>query len=174
MSVDMTGNPPAKKTTPLTVADDHLVLLKKMGNEKSMAAKVLGPLIEHAEELAAEVVRLNHCIDGVQERYLEAQKLGLAKIVDGLVLEDENVEWVVNCGGELGVKIGNQLFFIYKGRSLSYDKDSERDNPMLWRLVRKREFGETVQVPDRTEHSDRGEYDRDGRYRYGEGWQELP
>jgi hypothetical protein len=174
MTVDMTGNPHASTgPSPIELAENHLVALKKhAGAPASM--KALAALIQHADALAEEVKRLNTCIDGVQGRYLEAQKLGLAKITEGLVLEDENVEWVVNCGGELGVKIGNQLFFLYKGRSLSYDKDADRDEPMLWRLVRTREFGETVQVPEKTKYSDRGEYEDDGRYRYGEGWQELP
>ena len=58
-------------------------------------------------------------------------------------LTDTDVEWVVNDNAELGVKIGNQFFFLYKGRSLVY-KDSTHDDgtPMQWRPVFKREFGE--------------------------------
>ena len=174
MTVDMTGNPPASTgPNPIELAENHLVALKKhAGAPASM--KALADLIQYADELAEKVKHLDNCVDSVQKRYLEAKELGLAKITEGLVLEDENVEWVVNCGGELGVKIGSQLFFMYKGRSLSYDKDALRDEPMLWRKVKKREFGETVLVPDKTQYSDRGEFDDDGRYRYGEGWQELP
>ena len=66
------------------------------------------------------------------------------------VLRDEQVEWVVNDNAELGVKIANQFFFLYKGRSLVYGEESERDGrclhddgtPMYWRPVGKREFGE--------------------------------
>lgn len=66
-------------------------------------------------------------------------------------LTEEQVEWVVNDNAELGVKIGNQFFFCYKGRSLVYGKDS-RDgvalhddaSPMHWRPVFKREFGECI------------------------------
>jgi hypothetical protein len=63
-------------------------------------------------------------------------------------LTDDQVEWVVNSLGELGVKIGQQFFFLYKGRSLVYkDAVHESDGtPMLWRMVGKREFGE-VQHP---------------------------
>jgi len=44
------------------------------------------------------------------------------------------VEWVVNDLAELGVKIGNEFFFFYKGES--YKGGSK------WRYVGKREFGE--------------------------------
>jgi hypothetical protein len=57
-------------------------------------------------------------------------------------LLEEDVEWVVNSIGELGVKVNDQLFFMYKGRSLCYDGDPT----MYYRLVGKREFGETVRV----------------------------
>jgi hypothetical protein len=62
------------------------------------------------------------------------------------------VEWVVNDNAELGVKIGDRFFFLYKGRSLVYGASPEtakdgfaaHDNgtPMRWRPVHKREFGE--------------------------------
>ncbi len=68
-------------------------------------------------------------------------------------LTDEQVEWVVNDNAELGVKIGNQFFFLYKGYSLVYGSDvtlnrkdgiavHDDDTPMHWRPVFKREFGE--------------------------------
>ncbi len=50
-------------------------------------------------------------------------------------LENSDVEWVVNNIGELGVKIGDQFFFLYKGRSYQCGEK--------WRPVYKREFGET-------------------------------
>lgn len=58
-------------------------------------------------------------------------------------LHEDQVEWVVNDNAELGVKIGDQFFFLYKGRSLVYE-EGEHDNgsPMHWRPVFKREFGE--------------------------------
>lgn len=58
-------------------------------------------------------------------------------------LNEDQVEWIVNDIAELGVKIGDQFFFLYKGRSLVY-KEAEHDNgsPMHWRPVFKREFGE--------------------------------
>lgn len=51
-------------------------------------------------------------------------------------LINSDVEWVVNDFAELGVKIGDQFFFLYKGESLVYGP------PRKWRHVFKREFGE--------------------------------
>ena len=50
------------------------------------------------------------------------------------LLKEEDVQWVVNDLAELGVKIGDDFFFLYKGRS--YQGGSR------WRPVSKREFGE--------------------------------
>jgi hypothetical protein len=66
-------------------------------------------------------------------------------------LSAEDVQWVTNDIAELGVKIGNQFFFLYKGESLVYgalDPDPtvppvhDDGTPMHWRPVFKREFGE--------------------------------
>jgi len=58
-------------------------------------------------------------------------------------LTADDVQWVVNDNAELGVKIGNQFFFLYKGDSLQYDTGKHDDGvPMRWRPVGKREFGE--------------------------------
>ena len=65
-------------------------------------------------------------------------------------LTEDQVQWVVNDMAELGVKIGEQFFFLYKGRSLNYAAD-HMDKPanthddgqkIKWRYVGKREFGE--------------------------------
>jgi hypothetical protein len=58
-------------------------------------------------------------------------------------LSDDEVIWVVNDLGELGVKIGNQCFFLYKGESLEYKGTPDEGSPRKYRLVGKREFGET-------------------------------
>lgn len=51
--------------------------------------------------------------------------------------------WVVNSLGELGVKIGPRFFFLYKGYSLEYrDGTDGEGNPLMYRTVGKREFGE--------------------------------
>lgn len=58
-------------------------------------------------------------------------------------LHADDVQWVVNDNAELGVKIGDQFFFLYKGDSLVYDPPEHDDGkPMHWRAVGKREFGE--------------------------------
>lgn len=49
-------------------------------------------------------------------------------------MDEEQVEWIVNDLGELGVKIGEQCFFLYKGRSYVGWRE--------YRKVWKREFGE--------------------------------
>jgi hypothetical protein len=82
-------------------------------------------------------------------------------------LSPDDVEWVVNDSAELGVKIGEQFFWLYKGNSLVY-KDGKHDNgmPMYWRLVGKREFGECCHPVHLTRMPE--------QYREGDGWQTLP
>jgi hypothetical protein len=58
---------------------------------------------------------------------------------------DEDVEWVVNDMGELGVRVSAQCYFCYKGESIVYRNGKHDDGaPILHRNVGKREFGETV------------------------------
>lgn len=59
-------------------------------------------------------------------------------------MNTEEVQWVVNDLGELGVKVAGQFFFLYKGESLSYGPAPEHGNgePMRYRPVFRREFGE--------------------------------
>ena len=67
------------------------------------------------------------------------------------LLTDDDVEWIINDISELGVKIGNRFFFLYKGQSIDYQKlglvHDESCGPlsgkrMHYRPVYKREFGE--------------------------------
>ncbi|MCP5087911.1 MAG: hypothetical protein GY952_14050 [Rhodobacteraceae bacterium] len=61
-------------------------------------------------------------------------------------LQAKDVVWIVNDISELGVRIGDQCFFLYKGESLVYEaEDTDSGNRMLIRTVGKREFGETCQ-----------------------------
>lgn len=66
-------------------------------------------------------------------------------------LQPDDVEWVVNDSAELGVKIGDKLFFLYKGHSIDYHELDPRYNvelePFLYRPVGKREFGESCYPP---------------------------
>jgi hypothetical protein len=78
------------------------------------------------------------------------------------LIPDECVEWVVNDLGELGVKVGQQFFFLYKGRSYrGGDK---------WRYVGKREFGETCQSPIGDSGEIKNQYEHDSRILEGTGW----
>lgn len=65
------------------------------------------------------------------------------------LITDDDVEWVVNDIAELGVKIGNRFFFLYKAHSIEYTDDGGTDehHPREWRLVGKREFGEVCKSP---------------------------
>jgi hypothetical protein len=61
--------------------------------------------------------------------------------------------WIVNDMGELGVKVGERFFFLYKGGNIEYGKSTSNvrngitlhddGTPMKYRIVGKREFGET-------------------------------
>jgi len=52
--------------------------------------------------------------------------------------------WIVNDLGELGVKVGERFFFLYKGDNIEYEDTKHNDgSPMRYRIVGKREFGET-------------------------------
>lgn len=78
------------------------------------------------------------------------------------------ISWIVNDSGELGVKIGRTLAFLYKGSSLEYSTTHHGDGtPMRWRYVGKREFGECCHP--RTMPID----GIDGRYTDGEGWHPM-
>lgn len=86
-------------------------------------------------------------------------------------LSAADVQWVVNDNAELGVKIGNQFFFLYKGDSLVYsDAQHDDGSPMHWRRVFKREFGECAHPIN---HAD---YSKIGTVSLGdsEEWMPLP
>jgi hypothetical protein len=68
-------------------------------------------------------------------------KKRLLKVLLNHLLKPEDVGWYVNHYGELGVKIGDRHFFMYKGRSLEYKKQ------MRVRRIGKREFGEVCYPP---------------------------
>lgn len=77
------------------------------------------------EEKTFEAVKLQSLVDGIMEENQE--------------LEDKDVQWIVNDLGELGVKVRDRYFFMYKGRSYFAGEK--------WRPIFKREFGETCQSP---------------------------
>jgi hypothetical protein len=83
----------------------------------------------------------------------------------------EQVQWITNDNGELGVKIGEQFFFLYKGCSLVYEEGKHDDGrPMMWRNVGKREFGECAYPINYDDPTKIGTVSiNDGR-----DWKELP
>lgn len=96
-------------------------------------------------------------------------------------IKADDVEWIVNSIGELGVKIGDLFVFMYKGGSLQYKEDKlDDDTQLLWRRIGKREFGETCH-PMRW-WNERGNLngpaaggpDANGVYSAGDGWLPLP
>jgi len=72
-------------------------------------------------------------------------------------LNADDVIWITNDNAELGVRIGNKCFFLYKGESLTYD-DKMHDNgtPMMIRTVGKLEFGECVHPLNRDDYTKKG------------------
>lgn len=86
-------------------------------------------------------------------------------------LKPEDVQWVVNNLAELGVKIGDQFFFLYKGDSLCYENPSaEGEAPMTYRTVGKREFGECCHPVNYKDPTRIGTVSQDDSDR----WQPLP
>ena len=86
-------------------------------------------------------------------------------------LTPDRVEWVVNDNAELGVKIGDQFFWLYKGYSLVYRDGTHDDgSPMRWRPVFKREFGECCHPINYADPRISGTVSLDD----SDDWQELP
>lgn len=87
------------------------------------------------------------------------------------MLKPEAVQWVVNDSAELGVKIGDQFFWFYRGSSLIY-ASGVHDNglTMHWRLAGCHEFGPACRP---TRFYEPGSTIPD-QYRDGDGWMPLP
>ena len=86
-------------------------------------------------------------------------------------LTPDRVGWVVNDNAELGVKIGDQFFWLYKGYSLVYRDGTHDDgSPMRWRPVFKREFGECCHPINYADPRISGTVSLDD----SDDWQELP
>jgi len=66
--------------------------------------------------------------------------------LEGKMLRSTDVEWIINDHGELGVKIGAQYFFLWRGHSLMYTGEYD-DDPKQYRRVQKVEFGESLHTP---------------------------
>ena len=101
-------------------------------------------LAQLVKELDEAQLQLEHPRKQDQEFIEELRKERDEAVADVRRLKAEQVEWVVNDIAELGVKIGDQFFFLYKGRSLVYESRDDADDGrhMQYRPVWKREFGE--------------------------------
>lgn len=95
-----------------------------------------------AELLREEIAALKAAKSTVRARLDEAVRSR------GAAITADDVRWVVNDLGELGVEVGGRYFFCYKGDSLEYGTHGYCKHgdgtPMRVRPVGKREFGETV------------------------------
>lgn len=99
--------------------------------------------------LTSETLRL-HRENAELLKQIENYETALADALEFLAKEPE---WIVNDLGELGVKVNGRFFFLYKGYSLEYGKETDQqkdgvalhddDTPLLYRMVGKVEFGET-------------------------------
>jgi len=75
---------------------------------------------------------------------IEVNAIQMDRLADRLAEKPtvEHPEWIVNNLAELGVKIGDRFYFLYKGENIRYTKKDMEDKAMYWRPVGKREFGE--------------------------------
>ena len=72
-----------------------------------------------------------------------------------ILIEKSDVKWVVNQAGELGVRINDTNFYLYKGESIVYERvggfdptNADEQKLLKWRYVEKREFGEVCRPVD--------------------------
>ncbi len=80
------------------------------------------------------------------------------------------VQWIVNDRAELGVLVGGEAHFLYKGASLVYGRDSvDEKAPRWYRPVEKREFGECCRPRALGDSGPPAE-----PYTRGAGWNPLP
>lgn len=59
-------------------------------------------------------------------------------------LKETDIRWVINDNGKLGVRIGDTLFWFYRGETLRQDYHEEEAPmaPRFYRQIGKLEFGE--------------------------------
>lgn len=92
-------------------------------------------------------------------------------MIDTRQLTADDVQWVVNDNAELGVRIGDRFFFLYKGYSLEYETGLHDDGrPLHYRPVFKREFGECAHPVNYKDLNLWGTVSLDD----SDDWQEMP
>ncbi|WP_150790034.1 hypothetical protein [Pandoraea iniqua] len=128
-------------------------------------------LVAENSSLRLDVQRLEKQVLQLNEELHTADLVRAADAPQVGNLRDDQVEWVVNDIAELGVKIGQQFFWLYKGRSLVYEEAKHDDgSPMHWRHVFKREFGECAHPINRMNPEMIGTVSLDD----SEDWRPLP
>lgn len=104
----------------------------------------LGETNENAEKFRDALDTFPPLLDRLAE-LIEASKALSKRRVDDDEGSKGEPTWIVNNLGELGVKVGNRFFFLYKGDNIEYhdgDNDDPDDIDLKYRPVGKREFGE--------------------------------
>jgi len=102
--------------------------------------------MSHTEQMLEALLKVRPYLEDGANHGDDAVEL--LKLVDeALTAPAEEVPepvWIVNDLGELGVKVGERFFFLYKGDNIEYE-DAKHDDgtQMRYRIVGKREFGET-------------------------------
>lgn len=103
-------------------------------------------------------------------------------------IKSDDVEWIFNDLGELGVKIGDRFFFLYKGASIDYQDKAIGDlthgddcgaisgQRMKYRHVYKREFGECCHPLEAIKHYCGDGFPENFMTAYGDidDWKEIP
>lgn len=144
-------------TRDLTHQLDHLRATEDHWRRNYAAA---GDECLRLRQLRDALIRLKDSLPGSETEIPRADLIVLSAAVRRLIEQAENlvpqqtplanvateeVHWVVNSLGELGVEIGGRCFFCYKGESLEYLGGSVDElNSLKVRRIGKREFGETV------------------------------
>ena len=86
-------------------------------------------------------------------------------------IETKDVTFIVNDSGELGVKISNKTFWLYKDHTPKVYDTAKHENgdTIMYRPIMKGEFGNEC----RPVSFDVSILENDGRYTEGMGWKKL-
>ncbi|ABA60047.1 hypothetical protein UXJ26_05995 [Burkholderia multivorans] len=142
------------------VADDAAVRGDERAKRKAFTAVFLDVTTDEAREIVNHpkwsAGSWSHALDDRDAARAELARAAFSQANPGqpeprAEVTDTEPQWIVNDLGELGVKVGGRFFFLYKGDNIEYGASSSRDgialhddgSPMQYRIVGKREFGET-------------------------------
>ncbi|WP_431189370.1 hypothetical protein [Burkholderia multivorans] len=142
------------------VADDAAVRGGERAKRKAFTAVFLDVTTDEASEIVNHpkwsAGSWSHALDDRDAARAELARATSSQAHPGqpeprTEVTDTEPQWIVNDLGELGVKVGGRFFFLYKGDNIEYGASSSRDgialhddgSPMQYRIVGKREFGET-------------------------------